>query len=281
MSAGIDVGEIVAKYERGTVQAHGVLALPADGEIGGRLDTTGDAVAAVLSLCNRGRVALAEAQTIAEGQNVLGFMSTLEHATKVRDLNAEACIAASAMRVRAERRMGELIRAEREAGTLAKRSDGPRLRPVRTPEPAETPAHDHVGQVDKMPQTLADHGISRDQAAEFGRLADADEATFEKAVAAEAKKAEDRGGTNVTRSGVLRAINPDREKSPETRWLEADRFFTTCKTLAERSEAAVSAIRFGQYPGDLPLVPDAAERALSEAEAAIAAVRREWDRRSR
>lgn len=246
------------------------------------LDTTGDPVGAVLSLCNRGMVALTEAQTIAEGQNVLGVLSTLEHACKVRDLNAEACVAASAMRVRAERRVGELIRAEREAGTLAARSDGPALRAVRnTSEPNEHPASDHVPPGNKIPETLADHGISRKQAAEFGRLADADEATFEKAVAAEAEKAEEQGGTNVTRSGVLRQINPEREKSPDERWIEADRFFTTCKKLAKQKDAAVSAIRFGVYPGDLPLVPDAVERALSEAEAALAAVRREWDRRKR
>lgn len=217
------------------------------------LDVAVDPVAAVVAFCEQGRAALVQASTLEEGKHVLGALSTLEHAVKVRDLNADAVTAASAMRVRAERRVGELIRQEREAGRLAKPEDGPRLRAVRS---------DPLGQPEGMPETLADHGISYDQAAEFTRLADADEDTFERAVTDVTRDATRKPDGRqrhaaVTRSEVLRRIDPEREKSRETRWIEADKFVETCKRLAKQSDAAVTAIRFGLYPGDLPLVPQA------------------------
>jgi hypothetical protein len=237
------------------------------------LDAAADPVGTVLALCDRGRAALAEAQSITEGRDVLGMLSTLEHAVKVRDLNADAVIAASAMRVRAERRVGELIRAERERGTLASTENKPgrpRLKVV-----------DHPDDFSAPPQTLADVGISRDQAAEFTRLADVDEDAFEDAVEAEAERAREQGGTSVTRSGVLRRLNPEREKSPDGRWLDADRFIAACKQLADRAEAAVAAIRFGAFPGDDPLVSNEAQRQLDRAVAALTDVCRAWDRRKR
>jgi hypothetical protein len=233
----------------------------------GELAEASDASALVLHWCEQGAAALAEATTLEEGRHVLGAISTLEHATRVRDVNAEAAVAASALRVRAERRMGELVNAEREAGRLATQRDGRRPLGVVRPDA-------------KAPPTLADHGISRDQAAEFVRLAEVPEDTFAAAIEDAAADATAKKGLNVTRAGVLRRINPEAEKRPDERWLEADRFITTAKRLVTQSEAALAAVRFGIYPGDdLPLVPEAVERTLGEALTAITKVRAALNRK--
>jgi len=46
---------------------------------------------------------------VTEAKDVLAAISTLEHAVKVRDMNQQSVIAASTLRIRAERRVGELI----------------------------------------------------------------------------------------------------------------------------------------------------------------------------
>lgn len=226
------------------------------------LSTMADATAQVLRWCEQGNDAIAEAVSLEEAQGVLALVSTLEHATRVRDLNAEACVAASSLRVRAERRMGELIQTEREAGLLATRRSGRTLGVV----PADT-------------QTLAGRGITRDQAAAYARLAEPPVEKFEEAVEELATVAKTNGGTNVTRSGVLRKLNPEAEKRPDERWLEADKFVTAAKRLPSLVEPFINAVRFGFYPGDLPLIEQATERALDEAAAAIEQARTEMRRK--
>jgi hypothetical protein len=248
-----------------------VSLIPADA--GSAIDAASDPIGFVIACCDQARMALADAQSITEGRNVLGALSTLEHAVKVRDLNAEAVVAASAMRVRAERRVGELIREERDAGRLsAHGGDRKRhLRPINVGQP----------DVDHEPAaTLADHGISRDQAAEFARLAEADEDTFEDVVESIAEEATTSGGTGVTRAAVLRKLQPEQSKRPDERWIDGDRFVDTCRRLANQADAAESAITFGTYPGDDHIAGTIAA-ALDQAQAALSNVRRAWDRSTR
>lgn len=235
------------------------------------LDSASDPIGFVLACCDQARMALLDAQSVTEGKNLLGALSTLEHAVKVRDLNAEAVTAASAMRVRAERRVGELIKAERDTGRLANKTTGrPRLRPVESLGRPET--------YSEGPATLSDLGISHDQAAEFTRLADADEETFEAAIAGEVERSTTKGGLSVTRSGVLRAVNPEREKRHDERWADGDKFTNACQRITALADDAVTAIRFGIFPGDLPLVGDGVRRAVSEAATSITRVDRELER---
>ena len=230
----------------------------------GDLDAATDPVGVVLAWCEQGQQALAAARDLAEGRDVLGAASVLEHAVRVRDLNAEAMIAASTLRIRAERRVGELIRAEREAGRLAEQgANRHTLRPV------------DVGQADVLPPaTLADHGISRDQASEFQQLADADEEDFEDALAAAEVEARDKQ-QNVTRSAVRRQLGQEKP-SPDRQWLDTDKFFEACGRIGKWDiEQVVTAIRFGVYPGDMPLVREAPRLLLDKAREVLDQVDRE------
>lgn len=233
------------------------------------IERASDPTALVMAWCERGREALTEATTLDDGQHVLAAISTLEHATRVQKLNGEVCIAASALRVRAERRIGELIREEREAGRLAVHGGARRFNVVRPDVETEAPA------------TLADRGISRDQAAEYARLAAAPEPEFEEAVEKVATWAKAKGGLNVTRSGVLRTINPDAEKRADERWIEADRFITAARKMTRMVEPFLTATRFGIYPnvsdgdeGDA-FLRQGVERVLAEAATAIEQARAE------
>lgn len=240
-------------------------------DIGNALDAATDPVGFVVACCERASEALTEAHDLTEARDILGAVSTLEHATRVKRLNETAVVAASAMRVRAERRMGELIKAERERGELAGRGR-PHLTPV------ENVPQGNISQ----PSTLDDHGISRKQASEFTRLADAPADKFEAAINAEADRARKHGGTNVSRKGVLRNIDPKGERSEAERWDDGRRFTDACKRIGGLADDAISAIRFGIYPGaagDLPLAGDVIRRVISEAREALVRVDNEMRRR--
>src|SRR5207244_11155703 len=79
------------------------------------LDRASDPLAAVLSMCEAGRAALVQAASVVEAKEVLSAISTLEHAVKIRDMNQEAAVAASTLRIRAERRVGELLAQQAES----------------------------------------------------------------------------------------------------------------------------------------------------------------------
>lgn len=221
---------------------------------------TPDPVATVLALCSRARSSLAEARTIAEARNVWAFTRTIETAMKAQKIAGEAAVVASALRVDAERRVGELIRSERQDGRLASRG-----RPINVARPDIFPE----------PATLSDHGISRDQAAEYARLADAPADVYESAKAEVAET-----GRNVTRSAVLRTINPERERGPDERRLDAHQFLKACARLVNLSDAALRAVRFGAFPGEgaAPFVTTAALSRVIRAQEVLAAMRRELER---
>lgn len=216
---------------------------------------TADPVGHVLALCEQGARALGEAQSVSEAKHVMAMTQTIEAATKTLDLAGEAATAASSLRVAAERRVGQLMAAERDAGTLKKGPGRRRLAPVGIVDRPDNSSR---------PATLADHGISRDQAADYARLAAVPDQEFEKALESVKSDAKP-SGTNVTRAAVLRAAQPDASRRPDERWLEADRFVTSCKTVNDRAEAAVSAMRFGLYPSETELVRDGVVRVLTKA----------------
>jgi len=232
----------------------------------GALDAHDDPVGVVLAFLGQAAVAVRETSDLDEARHILAAISTLEHATRARDLNAEMVAAAGAMRVRAERRIGQLL-AER-----GKNKGGrPRLRAV-----PETPSADR-GVSDAPPPTLADHGISYDQAAAYGKLAEADEETFDAAVEGAERDAIEGRSNTVSRANVLRKVDPPAPPSTAGQWAEADRWVVAARKLARTSEQPIAAMRFGIYPGghaNLPAnqAPRVAESVLVDIDQAIAAL---------
>lgn len=189
----------------------------------------------VLALCEQGMSALVEARTLAEAKEVRDFASMLAQAVRLRDLNNESAIAASALAVRAQRSMGLfLAEAPKQHGA----------RPI-----DKVAGQNGVTDEDPVAPTLADHGITKNESAACQRLAAVPEERFEEAVEEETKAAKERGVNNVSRTGVLRKLNPDAEKNPPERWRDGERFFRTAARLADEAEAAIASIRFGAYPG--------------------------------
>lgn len=224
----------------------------------------------VLSWCDDGRAALVRAQSVVEAKDVLDIASTLEHAVRLRDLGGESCLAASALRVRAERRVGELLRAQPKA--RGAEGVGPK-----------SAGQNALGADEGNPPTLKEQGITPDQSSQYQRLAAVPEERFEEAVEAEAAEARDQGGTNITRAGVMRRIDPEAEMHDVEWWLEADKFTQACERVKKLADVAAKAARFGRYPAwdDLPLIRQGVERTLDEAAEAIRAVRHEIDQRQR
>lgn len=100
--------------------------LPAD--LGVALDQASSVEVAYHDLTSRALVAIGEASNLQEGADVLGKCKVLAYLAEVKKLNNEACVKGSALAVAAERRMGQLIGQEREAGRLARQ--GRPLAPV-------------------------------------------------------------------------------------------------------------------------------------------------------
>jgi hypothetical protein len=217
-------------------------------------------LADVLAWCEQGKQAIVEAESVARAHDLLGIASTLEHAVRARDLGAEAAVAASALRVRAERRVGQLLREQPKA------PPGPR------------PADRSARATD--PPTHAEQRITKDQSSAYQRLAAVPDPAFELAVEAEERRAREQGGTNVTRSGVMRLVQPEAEMRTDEWWLAADRFTRACEDVQRHTDVATKAARFGHYPGDEPkLVRAGIERTLRNAREAIDAVLGEIERR--
>jgi len=132
-------------------------------------------------------VALSEQQVVAIAPNwhaMRTAIATCERVDDIRDLSDKAMalrayfmqsrdvdneIAAMRVRLRAERRLGELIAAEQDTGRLAKRGGNG--------------SNQHSANVDAADiSTLADHGIPRDRSARAQELARVPEDQFEAAL---------------------------------------------------------------------------------------------------
>jgi hypothetical protein len=209
-------------------------------------------VAAVLRMCEQGRSALARAVLVVEAKHILDQVAILEHAIKVRDLGTEAAVSASLLRVRAERRVGEL-EAQRE-----KAKPGPR-RSVDS---------------DDRSLTLAEVGLTKDESSKYQRLASVPERHFEQVLDDVTKQARE-SGTTVTRTAVMRAIDPHGERTPADVFHDGVAFKKACDTVVARLAAARDAIRFGQFPGrgeHADLVLAGTVQALREARTAITTI---------
>jgi len=241
------------------------------------LDQHSEPEALVLARCEQASVQLRETHDLDEGRNILAAMSTLEHAVKARDLNADSVLTASAMRVRAERRVGQLIAQEREAGRMAPGGHGGSRPGAGRPHLQAVPQSSTPRELDSRPDTLADVGISKKQAADYGRMADVPDHEFEQALGEVTDEARVTGGAGVRRSAVMRKVAPEQQKGPDGRWADCDRWIERCRQLAAESETVIATMRFGQYPGSergliLSAVEqhiDAALVALTEAKQAL------------
>lgn len=165
-----------------------------------------DAEGWVLARCEQVSQILGDISSVTEAKAVADWVSTLDHATKLRDLNAHAVAETSALRLRAERRIGELIDAERSDGRLASMG-GARVGAGRPPASGEISRVESEAET-PMPMTLADYGITYDQAADYAKLARVENATFEEALEKEVLEAV-RG---VTRAAMLRRLAPEPQK---------------------------------------------------------------------
>lgn len=226
---------------------------------GAYIDRSTDPLAAVLAMCEEGRTALVRAATVTEARDVLAAISTLEHAVKVRDMNQQAVVAASTLRIRAERRVGELLIA----------ADVGPGRPKRI-----------VDGDDNLPSRRLPDVVTRDESSKFQRLAAAPAQKFERAVEKVAQNAVEKR-VQVTREAVMREIDPAAERSPSDGWKDGDRFKGACDRIADLAEAAADAIRWSHFPGteNADLVTTATLLSMRTAREAIDRVERELVRR--
>jgi hypothetical protein len=189
------------------------------------LDVSADPVAAVMAMCQRGADALGRAATIAEAKKCLGAASILEHAVKVRDLSGAAEVAATTLRLRAERRVGELL-LERE-----------RNKGGRPPTKGVTERNEFQA------PTLAAQGLDRVTAWRFRKLALAATVKFEHALDEVTKRALATKST-PTREAVLRQLSPSSAHTPSS----VERFTEICTRVTKLAEKVVDGIRCGAIP---------------------------------
>lgn len=138
---------------------------------------------------------LAQASTVAEGTELRARAAAIESYTAVRDDAGAAVEAAAEVRLRAERRLGELLAEGREDGTVRAGSGRPE-------KWSTTP-------------TISDLGISKHESATFAKLADIPDEVFDEIVE------ELRGEGDLSRAAILRRAQA--EIAAEDAQLAADR----------------------------------------------------------
>ncbi|MEP7115501.1 MAG: hypothetical protein ABI862_19715 [Ilumatobacteraceae bacterium] len=205
----------------------------------------------VLAWCDQGRTALERAIKLTDATNLLGVASTLDYVVRMRDMNEQAVIAASKLRIMAERRVGELIASERKAGKLDSRG-GDRVRRQTNLDGNEV-GRESISLIaaETDPSTLADHGITYDEASAYAKLAAVPSDQFDAVLDECAAEAIKKRGC-ITRASVLRTINPEAEKRPDERALDFERFVDSCERAHQRAGVALTAIRFGNITRDHP-----------------------------
>jgi SAM-dependent methyltransferase len=139
--------------------------------------------AAVLDLAERGAALIQEAATVAEANVLRAQASAIEDLTRTMQLTAEAKQAAKLLRLRCERRIGELLREGQANGSIATKGAAGRGRQMST---ATT--------------SIDDLGLTRDESATFQRLAEVDADEFDAIVATKTKVGP------ITRAAVLEGI---------------------------------------------------------------------------
>lgn len=221
-----------------------------------------DPEAGVVALLERGLAAVEEATTLEDAKHILTQTKVLEAATRAMNLMVETISASGALRVRAERRVGELLASgQKNRGGGYRRSD-----------------HRSLGLSGDTP-TLADLGISHNESAQYQRLAGTPEPVFERALETATEQAKERHG-QPTAGAVLRIIDPEREKRPDEHWLDGDKFIDRVQRLADDGTAMLKLVRFDRYPGaEEALIYDSALAQIDRLVDALAQIRTEIERR--
>lgn len=142
--------------------------------------------AAVVHMLEQGRAWLVEAQTVREVKELSARAEAIRTYTRQADLGREAEDAACELRIRAERRIGQLLQQQEKAPAgRPPKEIGREARPI------------------PRPPTLAEMGITKDRAAQAQALAKAPDETFDRAIG-EAKAGAARQG--ISKAAVLRGV---------------------------------------------------------------------------
>jgi hypothetical protein len=155
------------------------------------------ASARALALVEQARGMLAEARDLTEVREVIGKAEAIRHYLKQQGEALEAQNIAAEIKLRAERRAGELLK------------EAPRAEKGRPPEKRNDPLH-------FAPPTLEDLGIGRMQSSRYQAIASVPEPVFEEHI--EEAKAK---GKPITTNGALRlakALAAPSEPPPAPVW---------------------------------------------------------------
>lgn len=114
-----------------------------------------------MALAERGAAIIAQAADVADAKVLRSQASALEDIVRTQRMGDEALRAAKVLRLRCERRIGQLIAEGQAAGTIATRGH---------PEESSTASR------------FSDLGLSHDESSAFKRLAEVDDDTFDAAV---------------------------------------------------------------------------------------------------
>jgi hypothetical protein len=210
--------------------------------------------------CEESRLALQQAATVVDAKRLLDQSELLEHAVAKRGLGRESVVAVSTLRVRAERRVGELLQQQaKHRGGRPRREDTP----------------------DRVPATLRALGLTRDASSHYQRLSGVPEPTFEQVL--DELAGATRGG-RITRRAVLRQVDTHAQRTREEGSRDVDQFVRSCERIHAQATPVLEAIRLGHVPAPLPTGADAAvlrpvllplrqaREAIAEVEAALLAV---------
>jgi hypothetical protein len=114
---------------------------------------------------------LAECKKLDEAKAIRDTAEAVRIYTRQRDASREAQNDAGEIKLRAERRLGQLLKEQKEGGQRATREGNLRKGPKSTPSTSE--------EASRPPATLAELGISRDAASKWQQVAEVPEERFE------------------------------------------------------------------------------------------------------
>lgn len=149
---------------------------------------------AIVALLDRARAWLIEATNVHQVNDMRAKAEAIRVYGVQAKMGKEAEQAACELRLRAERRIGELIRSEQASGRLARQASGNRNLASGTTR-------------------LNDHGITYDESAQFQKLADVPEDVFEDRVT------ELRESESLSRAALLR---PGEEENTQQEQIESE-----------------------------------------------------------
>jgi hypothetical protein len=141
----------------------------------------------ILSIRENAKAELQQLKTIEDGMVHLSKLEGIEAWVKAQKLDAEIHALVLEQELRTKRIVGQILKAGREAGEIATQSRHPRS----------------VVAGDTVPKTLQQIGLTRDQSADFVKLASIPEEVFEEHIA-EAKAEVDQAVKKLTTTGAVK-----------------------------------------------------------------------------